>query len=221
MQQSMGSQRVTQRLNSNKYLNLTMLIMWQKFVARKLPTSLPQTIHVNLLISHDDFKRDNDISKHKNGSFQLKLNQWLLILCPPHSIIMFSTVEFPFGLFPLLQTDLQLKSHVSGLVFKVLYNLVSRILPETPTMSCHSNSSSTKQSSLPCPQIPLIPPFHTFTHVLSSFSVNMLPTLQVPAPVNSLLKYPLLMPEEWSSLINSCLNFFLSHSFQFFSWNHC
>ena len=34
-------------------------------MARNFPTSLPQTIHVNLLISHDDFKRANNIGKQK------------------------------------------------------------------------------------------------------------------------------------------------------------
>lgn len=61
-----------------------------------------------------------------------------LILHPTHFPIAAPTVELLFGHFPGLPTDLLIKSQVPGLVFKVLYDLASGIVPDKAPMSFHS-----------------------------------------------------------------------------------
>lgn len=67
-----------------------------------------------------------------------------LILHPSHFPIVAPTVELLFGHFPGLPTDLLIKSQVPGLVFKVLYDLASSIVPDKAPMSFHSIGRSSQ-----------------------------------------------------------------------------
>lgn len=91
--------------------NLLQVISWVETHWSHLMTSRGQRTLVNI----------------KTGTFSSVQLVSFHSLCH-HFPIIFPTVHFLFGHFPKLPTDSLIKSQVPSLMFKVLYNLTSRIL---------------------------------------------------------------------------------------------